>query len=77
MQAEVTGKSRFWSVANAHPEPNADTKRLLDAYKYLPHTFTSHAWTAGETRALEGAVLQVVQASASAADYINAHVSFV
>ena len=36
-------------------------QRLLSAYQYLPHTFGGSAWGEAESRALEQAVLTVVQ----------------
>lgn len=62
VQTQATGASRFWSVAGRSPEPNVDTSNLLSAYQYLPHTFGTSAWADAESRALEQAVLTVVQA---------------
>ena len=43
------------------PEPNEDTKRLYEAYTYLPHTFSHRKWTEEEDAKLRELVLHAVQ----------------
>jgi hypothetical protein len=61
VQPQATGMSRFWRAAGRTPDPNADTQRLLPAYKYLPHVFGASAWSTMEQVDLQRAVLTVTQ----------------
>ena len=61
VQPHATGTSRFWRAAGRAPDPNADTRRLLPAYKYLPHVFGANAWSPTEQADLQQAVLTVAQ----------------
>lgn len=58
---KAIGPSRFWFTAGSVPEPNEDTKKLYEAYTYLPHTFALRKWTKEEDEALEKFVLHAVQ----------------
>lgn len=60
------GPSRFWMVGGHVPEPNEDTKKLFEAYTYLPHTFQLRKWSLEEDAALEKLLLQNVKVSPNA-----------
>lgn len=55
------GPSRFWMTAGQVPEPNEDTRRLYEAYTYLPHTFALRKWSEEEEAELRKIVLHSVQ----------------
>ena len=57
------GPSRFWVAAGSVPEPNADTLKLLEGYKYLPHVFSVRKWTREEDVTLADRVLCSIKAS--------------
>lgn len=55
------GPSRFWMTGGKVPEPNEDTKKLFDAFSYLPHSFSIGKWIAEEDAELKTLILKAVQ----------------
>ncbi len=58
---QATGVSRFWTSNGKHPEPNSDTLNMLEAYQYLPFTFSTSSWEGPDSEALRREVVAVVQ----------------
>ena len=58
---QATGVSRFWTANGKHPEPNSDTLNMLEAYQYLPFTFSTSSWEGPDSEALRREVVAVVQ----------------
>ena len=58
---KAIGPSRFWFIAGSVPEPNEDTKKLYEAYTYLPHSFALRKWTKEEDQGLQKIVQLAVR----------------
>ena len=74
MGPRAIGPSRFWMTAGQVPEPNEDTKRLYEAFTYLPHAFALRKWSEEEDAELRKIVLHAVQVCPSSLEVdLGAH----
>ncbi|KAK9846507.1 hypothetical protein WJX81_005627 [Elliptochloris bilobata] len=61
LSAKAIGPSRFFVVDRQVPEPNADSVRLAEAYRFLPHAFPAREWSEADRDALRATLLNIIQ----------------